>query len=466
MNDMSPELKEANPTRKNHMGCFLYQCTKTTHLKFASQSVKPRLIAAGTSSLCSSFPCRTMGTFWSFIQSYPEFFLATICFFWISIFRFTRQCQKSALPVNWPVVGMLPFLVSSLHYIHDRVVDLLHEAGCTFMVFGPWFLNMNFLITCDPATVNHCFNTHFKNYPKGSEFAEMFDILGDGLLVADSESWEYQRRVAMAIFAARTFRSFAVSTIARKAGNVLLPYLDHMAKHGLEVELEDVLMRHSLDISYSTVFAADLDCLSVSSPMPLFGRATKEVEEAVLFRHIVPSSLWKLLRWLNVGSEKKLANAKVVIDQFIYQEIAKRKVQESNESLGDVLSMYAKLPMDPGMSEQQKTEFLRDTAVGFIFAGKDLIAVTLTWFFYMMCKHPNVEARILEELRDLQSSTWSGDFSVFECDMLRSATYLQAALLETLRCDIFNLLHLSPGYVGNKSMCLNLNHLADWSYIC
>jgi cytochrome P450 len=358
---------------------------------------------------------------------------------------------------------MLPFLVSSLHYVHDRVVDLLREAGCTFMVFGPWFLNMNFLITCDPVTVNHCFNTHFNNYPKGSEFAEMFDVLGDGLLVADSESWEYQHRLAMAVFAARTFRTFAMSTITRKAGNVLLPYLDHMAKHGLEVELEDVLMRYSLDISYSTVFAADLDCLSVSSPLPLFGRATKEVEEAVLFRHIVPTSLWKLLRWLNVGSEKKLANAKVVIDQFIHQEIAKRKVQESNESLGDVLSMYVKLPMDPGMSEQQKTEFLCDTAVGFIFAGKDLIAVTLTWFFYMMCKHPNVEARILEELRELQSSTWSGDHSVFECDMLRSATYLQAALLETLRCDIFNLLHLSPGYAGNKLMCLNLNHLADWS---
>ncbi|GJN05595.1 hypothetical protein PR202_ga23238 [Eleusine coracana subsp. coracana] len=374
-----------------------------------------------------------MGTFWSFIQSYPEVFLATICFFWISIFRFTRRCQKSALPVNWPVVGMLPFLVGSLHYIHDRVVDLLREAGCTFMVFGPWFLNMNFLVTCDPATVNHCFNVHFNKYPKGSEFAEMFDVLGDGLLVADSESWEYQRRVAMAIFAARTFRSYTLSTIARKAGNVLLPYLDYMVKHGFEVELEDVFMRFSLDISYSTVFAADLGCLSVSSPMPLFGRATKEVEEAVLFRHIVPSSLWKLLRWLNVGSEKKLANAKVVIDQFIYQEIAKRKVLESNKSQGDVLSMYTKLPMDPSMSEQQKAQFLRDTAVGFIFAGKDLIAVTLTWFFYMMCKHPNVEARIVEELTSLQSSTWCGDLSVFECDTLRSATYLQAALLETLR---------------------------------
>jgi cytochrome P450 len=167
--------------------------------------------------------------------------------------------------------------------------------------------------------------------------------------------------------------------------------------------------------------------------MPVFGCATKEAEEAMLFRHMVPSKLWKLMRWLNVGTEKKLADAKVVINQFIYEEIAKRKAQWSNGSQADILSMYMKVTLDPSMSEQQKTDFLRDTAVGFILAGKDLIAVTLTWFFYMMCKHPKVEARILEELKDLQSSSWPGDFSVFECDALRSAVYLQAALLETLR---------------------------------
>ncbi|KAG8045901.1 hypothetical protein GUJ93_ZPchr0008g13932 [Zizania palustris] len=374
-----------------------------------------------------------MGSFWSFILLYPEIFLALICFFWLSLFRLVQQGQKSTFPVNWPVVGMLPFLVQNLHYIHDKVADALREAGCTFMVSGPWLLNMNFLITCDPATVNHCFNVNFNNYPKGSEFAEMFDILGDGLLVADSESWEYQRRMAMYVFAARTFRSFAMSTIARKAGNVLLPYLDHMTKLGSEVELEGVFMRFSLDVSYSTVFAADLDCLSVSSPIPVFGQATKEAEEAVLFRHIVPPSVWKLLRLLNIGSEKKLSDAKVVIDQFIYKEITKRKAQASNGAQGDLLSMYMTWATDESMSEQQNDRFLRDTAVGFIFAGKDLIAVTLTWFFYMMCKHPNVEARILHELKGLQGTTWPGDLSVFECETLRSAVYLQAALLETLR---------------------------------
>jgi cytochrome P450 len=374
-----------------------------------------------------------MGPLWSFIQSYPEVFLAIICFLGLSIFRLIRQSQKSSLPLNWPVVGMLPFLVVNRHCILDKVVALLREAGCTFMVFGPWLLDMNFLMTCDPATVNHCLNTHFEKYPKGREFAEMFDILGDGLLVADSESWEYQRRVATSIFGACAFRSFTVSNITRKVGNVLLPYLDHMANHDSEVELEGVFMRLSLDVSYSMVFAADLDCLSVSSPMPVFGRATKEAEEALLFRHIVPSRLWKLLRWLNVGTEKKLADAKMVINQFIYEEIAKRKAQGSNGSQAGLLSMYMKMTLDHSMSEHQKTQFLRDTAVGLILAGKDLIAVTLTWFFFMMCKHPNVEAKILEELKGLKSSMWPGDFSVFECDALRSAIYLQAALLETLR---------------------------------
>jgi hypothetical protein len=76
--------------------------------------------------------------------------------------------------------------------------------------------------------------------------------------------------------------------------------------------------------------------------MPVFGYATKEADEAMLFRHMVPSNLWKLLWWLNVGIEKKLANVKILVDQFIYEEISKRKAWGSNKSQADVLSMYTK----------------------------------------------------------------------------------------------------------------------------
>ncbi|KAL5226478.1 hypothetical protein ABZP36_014743 [Zizania latifolia] len=184
-----------------------------------------------------------MGSFWSFILLYPEIFLVLICFFWLSLFSLVRWCQKSTFPVNWPVAGMLPFLVQNLYYIHDKVADVLREAGCTFMLSS-------------------------------------------------------------------------------------------------KVELESIFMRFFLDVSYSTVFAADLDCLSMSSPIPVFGQATKEAEEAVLFRHVVPPSVWKLLKLLNIGCEKKVSNAKVVIDQFIYEEITKRKAQACNDDAqGDVLSL-------------------------------------------------------------------------------------------------------------------------------
>ncbi|WOL07092.1 Alkane hydroxylase MAH1 [Canna indica] len=49
---------------------------------------------------------------------------------------------------------------------------------------------MNFLITCDPANVQHVFSTNFSNYPKGEEFSEIFDILGDGTFNTDGESWK------------------------------------------------------------------------------------------------------------------------------------------------------------------------------------------------------------------------------------------------------------------------------------
>ncbi|CAM0884908.1 unnamed protein product [Alopecurus aequalis] len=377
-----------------------------------------------------------MASFGSFLVSYPEVYLSIICSLCISLLRLIWRCRKSAIPVNWPVVGMLPFVLRNSRHIHDKVADFLTESGCNFMFVGPWFLNMNIFLTCDPATANHCLNTHFSNYPKGSEFAEMFDFLGDGILASDFGSWESQRHMVVHILGSRAFRSFSMSTITRKAGTTLLPYLDNMAELRSEVQLDGVFMKFFLDVTYTRAFATDLDSLSLSRPIHVFGQATKEAEEAVLFRHMVPRSLWKLLRALNVGSEKKMANAKVVIDRFIYGEIAKREAQAKKEGHGDILSLLLKWPMDPSMSEERKTLFRRDSLMAFTFAAKDIVAVQLTWFFYMMFKHPHVEARILEEIKALQNTTspaGAGNLSVLESDVLQRAVYLQAALLETIR---------------------------------
>ncbi|GJM94787.1 hypothetical protein PR202_ga11466 [Eleusine coracana subsp. coracana] len=400
-----------------------------------------------------------MGALGSLVLSYPELLLALLSFVSLGALRLTLRSRRLLAPVRWPVVGMLPFVAGNLGRLLDAATDALRECGCTFTFRGPWLARSDFLVTCDPAVVRHCLASSFHNYDKGRGFAEMFDVVGDGLLVADAASWARQRHVVASVFASPAFRAHVLSTMARHAER-LVAFLDHHVdveeEEEEEVELEDVFMRFSLDVSYASVFgAANLDALSVAAaaaPVTPFGEATRVVSEAVLLRHVVPVWCWKMMRWLNVGIEKRHAEAKAVIDEVVYGEINKRMKalpagtqgeEEAGGGGGDLLSMFMAWPMDPTVTaERERDQFLRDAAVGYMFAAKDLIVAALTWFCYMLCTHPHVEAAILHELRSLPPTatvasatgrTRTSRHAVFDADELRPATYLHAAVLETLR---------------------------------
>ncbi|PUZ64285.1 hypothetical protein GQ55_3G131900 [Panicum hallii var. hallii] len=390
-----------------------------------------------------------MGALQSFLPSYPELLLAALCFLSLAALRLLVRARRQRAPVSWPVVGMLPFVLGNLGRLFDATTDALRECGGTFVFRGPWLARADFLVTCDPAAVQHCLASNHGGYDKGRDFAEMFDVVGDGLLVADAASWVRQRHVAATVFGNPLFRSFVLSTMARQTERLLVPFLDHAASAASPdgFEIEDVFMRYSLDVSYASAFAADLDTLSVaaaSAPVPLVGQATRVASEAALFRHIVPAWWWRLMRWLNVGTERRLAEAKAVLDEFVYREIANRKSQSLAVASGrrgggsDLLSLYMAWPRDPGVTERQRDQFLRDSAVGYMFAAKDLIVAALTWFFYILCTHPHVEAKILQEIKSLRPSTTvtatgGGEHAVFDSDALQPASYLHAAVLETLR---------------------------------
>lgn len=89
--------------------------------------------------------------------------------------------------------------------------------------------------------------------------------------------------------------------------------------------------------------------------------------------------------------------------------------------------------------EMKKTDpkYLKDIILSFIIAGKDTTASTLSWFFYMMCKHPLLQERIAEEVR---KATGTNEYSSID-ELPNSITdaaldkmqYLHASLTETLR---------------------------------
>ncbi|PON47613.1 Cytochrome P [Trema orientale] len=103
--------------------------------------------------------------------------------------------NRNAIVTNWPVVGMLPTLLHNVPRLHDFVTEVLRKSGGTLEFKGPWFTGMDFIFTCDPLNIQHIMTTNFSNYPKGEEFREVLDALGDGILNVDSDLWKLQRKI-------------------------------------------------------------------------------------------------------------------------------------------------------------------------------------------------------------------------------------------------------------------------------
>ena len=88
--------------------------------------------------------------------------------------------------------------------------------------------------------------------------------------------------------------------------------------------------------------------------------------------------------------------------------------------------------------EEITNQYLRDIILNFLIAGKDTTANTLSWFFYMICKHPSVQEKIVSEIKHETGFKGSGaelgDFAMGLTEkVLDNMQYLHAALVETLR---------------------------------
>jgi cytochrome P450 len=83
------------------------------------------------------------------------------------------------------------------------------------------------------------------------------------------------------------------------------------------------------------------------------------------------------------------------LDEMIQKFIDDRRA--SGEDKGDLLSMLL-LARDEDGTGQMNDKQVRDEAMTLFGAGHETTAVALTWTWYLLSQHPEVEARLHEEL--------------------------------------------------------------------
>ena len=102
----------------------------------------------------------------------------------------------------------------------------------------------------------------------------------------------------------------------------------------------------------------------------------------------------------------------------------------------DILSRFlVESKKDP---VKMNNQYLRDIILNFIIAGRDTTAITLSWFFYMLCKHPSLQEKLAREVNEATAAvddpTPIIDFaSSLTEESLDRMQYLHASLAETLR---------------------------------
>ncbi|KAG2380069.1 Cytochrome P450 704B1 Long-chain fatty acid omega-hydroxylase [Vigna angularis] len=252
----------------------------------------------------------------------------------------------------------------------------------------------------DPNNVEHVLKTNFNNYPKGRVYhSYMKVLLGDGIFNVDGETWKKQRKTASLEFASRNLREFSTK-VFREYALKLSAILIQASILNQEIDMQELLMRMTLDSICKVGFGVEIGTLSSNLPKNSFADAFDTANIIVTLRFIDP--LWKIKKMLSIGSEAKLEKSIKVVDDFTYSVIRKRKAEiedvrksgQQNQMKHDILSRFIEL------GESNATDkSLRDIVLNFVIAGRDTTATTLSWAIYMVMTHAHVADKLYLELK-------------------------------------------------------------------
>lgn len=279
-------------------------------------------------------------------------------------------------PDRRPIIGHLAmFRRDPLKFLLDSARDY---GDIVYLKFGPqavYLLN-------NPDSIRDVLVTNNRNFVKsrGLEMAKKF--LGEGLLTSEGEFHRRQRRLAQPAFHRQRINSYAA---------VMTDYGDRTRTRwepGEELDIWQEMMRLTLAIVGKTLFDAD-----VEAEAPQIGAALTEIMQ--LFER-VSNPFAGLLEKLPLPSNFRFLKAKQRLDSTIYRIINERRA--SGEDRGDLLSMLLLAQDEEGDGGSMTDLQLRDEAMTLFVAGHETTANALTWTWYLLSQHPEIEAKLHSEI--------------------------------------------------------------------
>jgi cytochrome P450 len=211
-------------------------------------------------------------------------------------------------------------------------------------------------------------------------------VLGNGSLTSsDHQSWLKIRRMMQPIFSRQS-----IATLFEKMVTCAEDIVSHWStkfQPGDAIDVHKEMMRVTLDIISQCMFSAN-----VMNDLDKIGPHAVDIAVNYAFQRLqnpfsLPAS-WPTPR------NRRFKEVMKALDELMYRLIDERRSGTPKNDLLDMLLAAQDEETCEGMTDRQ----LRDEIITIFAAGHETTAITLTWTWYLLSKHPDVLSRMQAEI--------------------------------------------------------------------
>lgn len=252
---------------------------------------------------------------------------------------------------------------------YDTAEDLLSWLDEHFRRYGDIFKASVYggtvYVVSSPAYAEHVLLDNWQNYiRKGQAVKRIALSLGNGIISSNGPFWVKQRRMIQPAFNRNAI--CALAPIIAKPNLTLLDRWKRAAQQQAPVNVTRDVSLMVLEITLTALFGENYDEVA-----PHFAIVAEESR--------------------NLGFAQTITSlAKLVID------IAVRR-RDAGETRGDLLGMLMQAKDREGGKPMPDAQLAREVLT-IIVAGHETTASVLNWTWYLLSKHPAVEAKLSAEL--------------------------------------------------------------------
>lgn len=281
---------------------------------------------------------------------------------------------------GYPFVGVLPELVLNPLGLFQRAVKE-YPGEIVALKLGPIQVH---LVT-HPNHVQYVLNDNWQNFGKGDAmWKPVRQVAGNNLITSQGESWFRSRRLMQPMFTANQVNALTellVKIIARDLARF------EKAADDEAIDMENEMALLTQRVMLGVIFGLSIDRKRTETLAEALKVITRELNRRAF--------LWFLPKQFPIPGERAFRNAIQTTNDTILSIIRTRRQSGLNQ--GDLLERLMQARDEEsktGMNDQQ----LLNESVALFIAGYETTSITLTWVWYLLDKHPEVERKLRAEI--------------------------------------------------------------------